>query len=130
MKANKAKDTGPEIRLRKALRDAGHPGYRLNWKKAVGRPDICYPGRKVAIFVNGCYWHRCPYCDLPLPKTNTDFWKAKFERNVERDRRDVELLQADGWTVFTVWECQIKNDLEGVVDRIVGSGALDRSTLL
>ena len=57
MKANKSKDTKPEMILRKALREAGFPGYRLHWKKAPGHPDIAYPGRKVAIFVNGCFWH-------------------------------------------------------------------------
>ena len=59
MKANKSKDTSPELKVRKALREAGYPGYRQNWKKAPGKPDICYPGRKVAIFINGCFWHRC-----------------------------------------------------------------------
>ena len=69
MRANRARNTGPELRLRKALREAGLGGYRLNWKKAPGRPDIAYPGRKVAIFVHGCYWHHCPRCypNLPSP---------------------------------------------------------------
>lgn len=93
MKSNKGKGTGPEVILRKALRDAGHPGYRLNWKKVPGRPDIAYPGKKVAIFVNGCFWHRCPKCNLPLPKTHIDFWEQKFKRNIERDRRKtIELV--------------------------------------
>ena len=108
MQANKSKNTKPELRVRSALRAAGVPGYRLHWKACPGKPDICYPGRKVAIFVNGCFWHRCPYCDLPLPHTNVDFWEAKFRRNRERDRRDVERLTADGWTVMVVWECQLR----------------------
>ncbi|MFV2062505.1 MAG: very short patch repair endonuclease, partial [Chloroflexota bacterium] len=62
MKANRARDTKPELELRSALREAGYPGYRLNWKRAPGRPDISYPGRHVAIFVHGCYWHHCPRC--------------------------------------------------------------------
>lgn len=118
MKANKGRDTGPELSLRRALRDAGWPGYRVNWK-VPGRPDIAYPGRKVAIFVNGCFWHRCPICDLPLPKSNVEFWKNKFERNVERDRRKVIELNGMGWTAITVWECQIKKDVHSVVDIIV-----------
>lgn len=118
MKANKGRDTGPELSLRKALRDAGWPGYRVNWK-VPGRPDIAYPGRKVAIFVNGCFWHRCPICDLPLPKSNVEFWKTKFEKNVERDRRKSIELNEMGWTVITVWECQIKKDVHFVVDTIV-----------
>ncbi|MCD8207312.1 MAG: very short patch repair endonuclease, partial [Bacteroidales bacterium] len=69
-----------------------------------------YPGRKIAILVNGCFWHRCPYCNLPLPKDNREFWEKKFADNVERDRRMVEGLEDDGWSVFTVWECQLKKD--------------------
>ena len=119
MKANKGKDTGPELVLRKGLREAGYGGYRLNWKKAAGRPDIAYPGRKVAIFVNGCFWHRCPHCNLPLPKSHTGFWQQKFERNVERDARKKDELERDGWIVITVWECEIKKDMQSTVSRIV-----------
>jgi len=86
MKGNKAKNTKPELLLRKALCSTGIRGYSLNWKKVPGKPDIAFPGKKIAIFVNGCFWHRCPICDLPLPKTNIEFWKNKFIRNVERDR--------------------------------------------
>ncbi len=89
MQANKSKNTKPELKVRAALRAAGLPGYRLHWKAAPGKPDICYPGRKVAIFVNGCFWHRCPYCALSTPKTNVEFWTAKFERNRARDRHRI-----------------------------------------
>lgn len=108
MQANRSENTKPELKVRAALRAAGLPGYRLHWKAAAGRPDICYPGRKVAIFVNGCYWHRCPYCALPDPKSNVEFWHAKFERNRARDRRDHEQLVAEGWTVVVIWECRLK----------------------
>ncbi len=110
MSSNKGKDTKPELVFRKALRDVDASGYRLHWKKAPGRPDIAYPGKRIAVFVNGCFWHRCPYCNPPLPKTHTEFWRRKFERNVERDREKIEALKKDGWTVFVVWECQIKED--------------------
>ncbi|MBP3884305.1 MAG: very short patch repair endonuclease [Olsenella sp.] len=110
MQANKSKNTKPELMVRSALRAAGLSGYRLHWKKAPGKPDICYPGRKIAIFVNGCFWHRCPHCALPLPKSNVDFWIAKFSRNVERDERDQRLLANAGWTVLVVWECHLKKD--------------------
>ena len=118
MKANKGKDTGPEIIVRQILRESGFPGYRLNWKKAPGRPDVAYPGRKIAIFINGCFWHRCPHCNLPLPKTHTDFWKQKFEKNVERDKRKTEELESMGWTVITIWECEIK-DLDSLKMRLL-----------
>ena len=108
MQANKSKNTKPELRVRAALRAAGLPGYRLHWKAAPGKPDICYPGRKVAIFVNGCFWHRCPYCALSTPKSNVEFWTAKFARNRARDERDHEQLARDGWKVITIWECRLK----------------------
>lgn len=118
MKSNKRKDTGPELILRKALRDAGYPGYRLQWKVS-GRPDICYPGLKVAIFVNGCFWHRCPYCNLSVPKHNRDYWENKFKTNVERDQRSQRELVDEGWTVIVVWECEIKKQLNDKTMEIV-----------
>ncbi len=118
MKANRGKDTKPELELRRLLREAGHPGYRLHWKKAPGRPDVAYPGRKVAIFVNGCFWHRCPYCDPSTPKSHSEYWEAKFAANRERDVRKVAELEAAGWTVVTVWECELKSASDRVLQRI------------
>lgn len=126
MSSNKGKDTKPELQLRRSLRDAGYPGYRLQWK-IHGRPDIAYPGKKIAIFVNGCYWHRCPICNLPLPKTNTEFWISKFENNVKRDKQNVELLENIGWTVIVIWECEIKKDLDSVSKKIIDRINDDRS---
>ena len=118
MRSNKCRDTSPELMLRCALRALGHTGYRLNWKKVPGSPDICFVGKKVAIFVNGCFWHRCPKCDLPLPKTHMDYWSAKFERNMERDKSNEESLKAAGWTVITVWECEVKSSPKDVAEKI------------
>ena len=118
MKSNVARNTGPELILRRALFASGLRGYRLHCKKVPGRPDICFTNKKLAVFVNGCYWHRCPICDLSLPKTNTDFWQRKFELNVERDKRKIENLETLGWKVMTVWECEIRNELGEVVVRI------------
>ena len=75
-------------------------GYRVAWKKAPGSPDIAYPGRKIAIFVNGCFWHRCPHCAPSLPKRNSDFWRHKFARNEERDARKVRELEDAGWATI------------------------------
>ena len=111
MSANKAKNTKPEILLRKALWEEGIRGYRLNWKKAPGRPDIAFPGKKIAIFINGCYWHRCPKCDLPLPKSNVQFWKDKFDKNIARDKKKNKELLDLGWNVLVFWECDIKTDI-------------------
>ena len=121
MRANRARDTGPELRLRRALRAAGLSGYRLNWKKAPGRPDIAYPGRRLAIFVHGCYWHHCPSCYPNLPKSNPDFWARKFELNRERDARKRLNLEATGWSVIEAWECQLRDELPVVVRRIAAA---------
>lgn len=118
MRANRARNTGPERALRKALREAGLGGYRLNWKKAPGRPDIAYPGRKLAIFVHGCYWHRCPKCHPVLPKSNTEFWSRKFELNRERDSRKRHQLEGAGWRVLELWECDLGRKTPSAVERI------------
>lgn len=118
MRANKAKNTRPELELRRLLREAGYPGYRLHWKKAPGHPDVAYPGRKVAIFVNGCFWHRCPHCKPSTPRANAEFWQAKFAANEERDRSKTIQLKETGWTVITVWECQLRYDATALVRTI------------
>lgn len=118
MSANKAKNTKPEIALRQGLWNLGLRGYRLHPKGVPGRPDIVYSKKKLAIFVNGCFWHRCPSCNNPLPKSNTDFWKSKFEKNVERDQRKRLLLENEGWHVLTVWECEIKENLAELLAKI------------
>lgn len=111
MQANKRKDTKPELKVRALLRSMGYPGYRLQWNKVPGHPDIAYPGRKIAIFVNGCFWHQHEGCKFAThPKTNTDYWEPKFARNVERDKQTRAALEAKGWTVVTIWECQLKKD--------------------
>lgn len=118
MQANRARDTRPEKTLRLALREAGYPGYRLNWRSAPGRPDISYPGRKVAIFVHGCYWHHCPECHPDLPRSNPEFWARKFELNRERDARKRQQLEAADWRVYEIWEHEIRDRLGGVVAEI------------
>jgi len=118
MLSNRGRDTGPEKALRAALRRHELSGYRLNWKGAPGRPDIVFPESWLAIFVNGCFWHRCSRCDLPLPKTNRAFWRGKFELNVERDARKRKDLKTAGWHVITLWECEIKKDVDRCVRMI------------
>ncbi|HMG66125.1 MAG TPA: very short patch repair endonuclease [Chitinophagaceae bacterium] len=117
MSANKGKDTTPEMIFRKALWKAGIKGYRLNWKKVPGRPDIAFPGKRTAIFINGCFWHRCPYCNYKLPKTNTSFWENKFSKNIDRDKRKIEDLKKLDWQVFVIWECEVKSSLQTIVDK-------------
>ena len=121
MVANKSTNTKPELIVRRLLRTAGFPGYRLHWRidgqggRYICRPDITFPGRKMAIFVHGCFWHRCPKCDLGLPKSNVDYWRQKFEKNIERDRKKEGSLRENGWSVHTIWEC----DLDDGASRLV-----------
>jgi DNA mismatch endonuclease (patch repair protein) len=117
MSAIRAKNTKLEISFRKALSAQGMKGYRLHWK-VEGRPDIAYPGKKIAIFIHGCYWHRCPICNLPKPKSNSTFWQDKFTKNVERDERKRQALEGSGWKVLTFWECQIKSDVSPLIEEV------------
>ncbi|QCR23847.1 very short patch repair endonuclease [Pontibacter sp. SGAir0037] len=115
MRGNKAKDTKPELLLRRALWQEGLRGYRVHWRKAPGKPDVCYPGRHLAIFIHGCFWHNCPRCNQPLPKTNTTFWSAKFNGNRQRDERYKIMYREAGWQRVVIWECQLKQDIAGAV---------------
>ncbi|WP_270256276.1 DNA mismatch endonuclease Vsr [Collinsella intestinalis] len=120
MQGNKRRDTKPELLVRQRLRAAGLTGYRLDWAKAPGRPDIAFPGRKIAIFVNGCYWHRCPHCNPSMPSKNVEFWEAKFHRNVERDKRALAELEELGWCAITIWECELKRDrIDETMERVI-----------
>lgn len=104
----RGKDTGIEVTVRKGLHRLGFR-YRLGGAGLAGRPDIVLPKYRTAIFVHGCFWHGhdCPL--FRLPKTRTEFWRTKIEANRRRDARKTAELLASGWTVETVWECQIRN---------------------
>lgn len=119
MQGNKAQGTKPELVLRRALRAAGFPGYRLQWSKVPGRPDIAYPGRKIAVFVHGCFWHRCPTCNLPQPKSHAEYWNKKFELNVARDARKIRALEEAGWATFIIWECELKKEPERATEKLI-----------
>ena len=109
MQGNKRANTKPELLVRERLRKAGLTGYRLQWK-VPGHPDIAWPGKRVAIEVRGCFWHRCPHCKPSTPKKNTEYWEAKFARNTERDEENVRKLEEMGWRVHVIWECQLKKN--------------------
>jgi len=117
MSSIKGKNTKPELLFRKMLWSSGIKGYRLHWK-VEGRPDIAFPGKKLAIFIHGCYWHRCPVCNLSKPKVNSTFWSDKFEKNVARDERKRSALERDGWTVLTFWECEIDKDVSPLISKV------------
>lgn len=108
MAAIRGKDTKPEILVRKFLFSRGFR-YRLNHPRLPGHPDIVMRKYRTCIFVNGCFWHGHEGCRYyVLPKTNTEFWKAKIERNRTRDVEEQHQLAAMGWHYITVWECQLK----------------------
>lgn len=119
----RSKDTGPELTLRRALHAAGLR-YRLHAPELPGKPDIVFRRAKLAIFVHGCFWHRHSHCRRArMPATRQDYWEPKFKRNVERDRQHVKNLEASGWTVVTLWECESLDPsaLELFVNRIAES---------
>lgn len=104
----RARNTKPELALRQALRALGWTGYRLHYKRVPGRPDIAFVGKRVAVFVHGCFWHGCPKCAPSRPKSHQAFWNAKLDANKARDKRKERSLMDEGWKVVTCWECQIK----------------------
>lgn len=105
--------TSPEVRLRQALWAAGLR-YRKNLRVAGAPPDLVFVGAKVAVFVDGCFWHGCPVHYKP-PVRNAGFWRERLRKNQERDARDTLRLQAAGWTVLRFWECEVKKELAKVV---------------
>ena len=109
--------SGAELRFRRALWAAGARGFR-RVSSLPGRPDIVFTAVRVAVFVHGCYWHRCPLCQLPWPKANAEFWREKLQRNVIRDREAEQLLVEAGWTVLTVWEHDLRADIEAAAVRV------------
>jgi DNA mismatch endonuclease, patch repair protein len=122
MAAVKSRNTGPELELRKALYARGVRGWRCNYKRASGRPDIAWPARRVAVFVDGAFWHGHP--SRHKPGRSGEYWDRKIEQNVARDRRVNEELGDSGWSVLRIWDFEIRKDLEGVVTRVVN--ALER----
>jgi DNA mismatch endonuclease, patch repair protein len=114
----KGRNTGPELRLRSLLHRAGFR-FRLHAKDLPGKPDIVLPKYHTAIFVHGCFWHRHEGCrNATTPSTRTEFWQDKFDENVERDRRNRAALERAGWTVITVWECDLKADADRIVEQL------------
>ena len=106
-----------EQRLRFALVRARISGWRLRPIGIPGRPDFFFPSRRIAIFVDGCFWHGCPKCGH-IPKTNSRFWNAKIQRNIQRDRKTTRKLRGSTLQVVRIWEHDLRSDLSGCVDRI------------
>ncbi|WP_375286140.1 very short patch repair endonuclease [Sphingomonas sp.] len=116
----RGRDTDPEMALRRALWSEGIR-YRLHARDLPGRPDLVFRSKRLAVFVHGCFWHRhnCP-AGTREPKSNQAFWRSKFEVNVARDATVKDALEASGWRVLAIWECELRRatQVRGAVDRV------------
>ena len=126
MAAVKSRDTKPEIALRRALHGRGLR-FRVHPRDVPGQPDVVNRRRKIAVFIDGDFWHGNPATwerrgmasmDELFPPDKREFWTAKLRRNAERDREVSERLTADGWRVIRVWESEVRRDLEGAAVRV------------
>ncbi|WP_080411881.1 very short patch repair endonuclease [Burkholderia ubonensis] len=115
MSSIRGKNTWPERTLRSLLFAKGLR-YRLHVRDLPGSPDLVFPKHKAVVFVHGCFWHRHEGCRYAtLPKANADFWKQKFQGNVDRDKRHIAMLRDLGWRVAVVWECSLKHSVNETV---------------
>lgn len=117
MRAVKDRDTKPEMAVRKLIHGLGYR-YRLHRKDLPGKPDLVFPSRRKAIFVNGCFWHGHD-CSrgARIPKNNREYWEAKIARNRERDNENAKRLADEGWVELTIWECELK-EMDALTKRI------------
>src|SRR5262245_29464341 len=105
-----------EMRLVRLFRAQGIKGWRRHLK-LPGRPDFTFPKERVVVFLDGCFWHRCPECAW-TPSSNTDYWLPKLERNVRKDREADRQLADRNWTVLRFWEHELRNDADGCLRRL------------
>jgi DNA mismatch endonuclease (patch repair protein) len=117
MRAVKGKNTSPELLLRKALRAHGVTGYRLHRKDIAGKPDLAFIGKKVAVFVDGAWWHGHP--DKWWLGRSGDYWDAKIQGNINRDRAVDATLAEQGWTVIRLWDFEITKNPEEAAKRVI-----------
>lgn len=114
-----SKNTKIEVKVRKALFAAGFR-YRKNVKDLPGTPDIVLSRYKTVIFVNGCFWHQHQNCKKSkIPSTNTNWWRHKLRSNVVNDRFNKEKLESMGWTVVTIWQCQLEHNFDEVINNLI-----------
>lgn len=129
MSGIKGKNTKPELRLRQTLHASGFR-FRLHRRDLPGTPDIVLPRHRVAIFVNGCFWHRHKGCRFAtIPATRAEFWEEKFRKNVARDQRNLASLGGRGWRVAVVWECALSpKTISETADRMISWISTDLKT--
>ena len=115
----KGKDTKLEVSVRRYLFREGFR-FRKNDKRYPGKPDIVLPKYKTVIFVHGCFWHRHKNCKLAtVPKTRTEFWMDKFEKNLQNDIKHTADLENMGWQVIVLWECELEKDFDETMQRTI-----------
>jgi len=112
MRAVKGKGTTLERRLFSMLAGMSLKGWRKNADDIIGKPDVAFPNEKLAIFVDGSFWHGCPHCQRKLPQTNRQYWERKINRNVELAKLNNQKLREDGWRVIRIWEHEIRNQID------------------
>lgn len=113
----RSRDTKPELALRRALWDSGVRGWRCHPRGVPGKPDVAFTRWRVAVFVDGCFWHGHP--EHFTPGKSGAYWDAKIARTQERDRLASEELAENGWTVIRIWDFEVENDLAACVERVV-----------
>lgn len=116
----RAKNTKPEMLVRKFVFSKGLR-YRLHDKRLPGKPDLIFPKYKIAVFINGCFWHGHEGCRFfVIPKTRTEWWTSKINRNREKDITSKEMIQNTGWRVIVLWECDLKSKKrETILDNLI-----------
>jgi DNA mismatch endonuclease, patch repair protein len=115
----RGKNTSPEIVIRKLLYSRGVRGYRIHYN-LPGKPDIVFIKKRISIFIDGCFWHKCPI-DFKEPESRKEFWMNKINSNVERDMKVNKKLQIDEWLVLRFWEHEVRKKPEEVVNKIIES---------
>ncbi|HFC09821.1 MAG TPA: very short patch repair endonuclease [Chloroflexi bacterium] len=118
MKAIKSKGTSPERSLWAMLAGMRLKGWRKNAQDLPGKPDVVFDKEKVAIFIDGCFWHGCPICNRGVPENNREYWVRKIERNQQRAREVTMALQKAGWVVLRFWEHEMRRERNTIREKI------------
>lgn len=107
-----------ELKFRKYIWNNGLRGYRTNYSKKAGKPDLYFTKKQIAVFIDGCYWHMCPKCFV-RPKSHNDYWDSKIEKNAERDKKTNKILKNEGTKIIRFWEHEIKDDINKCYKRLL-----------
>lgn len=125
-----SRNTGPELAVRMLLRELGFTGYRLYRNDLPGKPDLAWIGRRLAVFVHGCFWHGHDCAEgVRKPKSNQDYWLPKIRRNAQRDAENLAALHEADWNTLVIWECEItdKDSLSRKLQRFLSSKTPNKS---